>query len=167
MQNARQNTHVQSHGAKPARQSFRDSDDFQRFRTLLQAGFVLEGTDIPVPELLEFTESLARILQRSDRQDSDTGNHFKRIFQQLKGLQQDQDAVEIEVELRMLKARLAYADGRQAISRNFHLVMQESIDSVLGSRHIPAQLPGLCGFLEALYGYYYYHTQRDIRRRRS
>ena len=158
---------MQSHSAKPARQSFRDSDDFRQFQRLLQAGFVKEGTDITAPELLTFTEALAQVLQRSDRHDSDTGQYFRRIVQQINGLRQIPDTLKVEVELRMLKARLAYADGRQTISRNFHLIMQESIDSVLSCEHIPSQLPGLCGFLEALYGYYYYHTQRDTRRRRS
>jgi len=158
---------MQNHNSKPPRKSFRESDDFQQFRTLLQSGFVKEGTDLPKPELLECTEQLARILQRSDRRDSDTMNHFRRMFHQLRGLQHVHNVAEIEVELRMLKARMAYADGRQKISRNFHLIIQESIDSVLECEHIPAQLPGLCGFFEALYGYYYYHTQRDMRRRRS
>lgn len=158
---------MQTYGNKPPRQSFRESDDFQQFRKLVQDGFVEAGTDLPKPELLEFTEHLARILRRSDRRGTDAVKQFRQVFHQIKDLQQGHDIVRMEVQLRMLKAQMAYADGRQTISRNFHLIIQESIDSVLGCEHIPTQLPGLCGFFEALYGYYYYHTQRDQRRRRS
>lgn len=158
---------MQNPGTKPTRQSFRDSEEFQQFRTLLQTGFVKTDATLPAPELLAFTEPLAQVLQRSDRGEAETDAYFRRIFQHIKGLQHVQDPIAIAVELRMLKARLAYADGRQIISRNFHLIMETSLDSILASEQILAQLPGLCGFLEALYGYYYYHTQRDVRRRRS
>ena len=158
---------MQNHSSKPPRQSFRESEDFQQFQELVRDGFVKTGTDLPKPELLELTEHLARILRRSDRRDTDITKQFRHVFHQVKGLRQVHDTVKMEVALRLLKAQMAYADGRQTISRNFHLIVQESIDSVLGCEHIPAQLPGLCGFFEALYGYYYYHTQRDKRRRRS
>jgi CRISPR type III-A-associated protein Csm2 len=157
---------MQSYGNKPPRQSFRESDDFQKFRELVQNGFVEASTGLPKPDLLEFTEHLARILRRSDRRDTDIIKQFRHVFHQFKGLQQVHDTVKMEVELHMLKAQMAYADGRQTISRNFHLIIQESIDSILGCEDLPTQLPGLCGFFEALYGYYYYHTQRDKRRRR-
>jgi CRISPR type III-A-associated protein Csm2 len=161
---------MQNHSPKPSkppRQSFRESEDFQRFRELLQSGFVKEGTEILKPELLEFTERLAKILRRSERREFATLDQFRRLFQQVKGLQQVRDATALEVELRLLNAQITYADARQTISRNFSLVMQESLNSLLGCDQIPTQLPGMCTFFEALYAYYYYHTQRDMRRRRS
>lgn len=153
-------------GGKNARQSFRDSDDFRHFQTVLRDGFVRQGTTTVRPELMEMTDHLARILQRSDRRESDTNRYFQRFFRHIQSLQGLHDSGTLQAELHLLKARLAYADGQQAISRNFHLIAQESLDSVLQSEETAPQIPGLCQFLEALYAYYYYHTQRDARRRR-
>ena len=149
------------------RKPFRESDNFRKFQEVVQHGFVQQGTELPKPELLQLSERLAKMLSRSDRRDFDTVNHVRRFFNQVSGLKNVQDTVKLEVELQMLKARIAYATGRHTISRDFSLVIQESLDRILGCGQIAEQLPGFCGFFEALYAYYYYHAQRDARRRRT
>jgi hypothetical protein len=62
---------------------------------------------------------------------------------------------------------MLYAAGRQAISRDVSPIIQECIDTLLTCGNILKQLPGFCGFFESLYAYYYYQTQRDVRRRRG
>lgn len=159
---------MNNQGKKPqSRRSFRESDDFRNFKEMLNGGFVAEGTILPRPELLAFSEKLARLLKKSDRRDSDTVNQFRTFFHKVTGFQHIEDAMQIEVELRLIRARMLYAAGRQAISRDVNLVIQACIDMLLTSDNIPKQLPGFCGFFESLYAYYYYQTQRDVRRRRG
>jgi CRISPR type III-A-associated protein Csm2 len=149
------------------RRSFRESDDFRNFKEMLSGGFVAEGTILPRPELLTFSEKLARLLRKSDRRDSDTVNHFRTFFHQVTGFKQLEDTTQIEVELRMMRAKMLYAAGRQTISRDVSLVIQECIDTLLTCENIMTQLPGFCGFFESLYAYYYYQAQRNSRRRRG
>lgn len=159
---------MNNQGKKPQpRRSFRESDDFRNFKEMLSGGFVAEGTVLPRPELLTFSERLARLLKKSDRRDADTVNQFRTFFRQVTGFKQIEDAMQIEVELRMLRARMLYAAGRQMISRDVSLVIQACIDTLLTCENISKQLPGFCGFFESLYAYYYYQAQRDVRRRRG
>lgn len=159
---------MNNQGKKPqTRRSFRESDDFRNFKELLSGGFVAEGTSLPRPDLLTCSEKLAKLLKKSDRRDSDTVNQFRTFFHQVTGFQHVEDAVQVEVELRMLRAKMLYAAGRQTISRDVSLVIQECIDALLTCDNMTKQLPGFCGFFESLYAYYYYQAQRDVRRRRG
>lgn len=153
--------------SQPTYKGLRETEEFQHFQKLLSAGFVAQGTTLTNPELLKFSEKLAKILKRSDRRDSETATQFRSIFQQINGLQHCADTVQIQVELRLLKARMAYAAGRKMISRDFSLVLQECFDAILNCEQMQTQLPGLCGFFESLYAYYYYQAQKDNRRRRG
>lgn len=149
------------------RKGFRETEDFQHFQKMVKSGFLSDGTSVTKPELLKFSEKLAKTLKRSDRRDSDTVNQFRRFFNQVSGLKNFDDAVQLQARLRLVKARMMYAAGRQIVSRDFNLVVQECIDSILEKEDIASQLPGFCGFFESLYAYFYYQTQRDVRRRRG
>jgi CRISPR type III-A-associated protein Csm2 len=162
-------------GTKPPSQhgqphkSFKETDDFQQFQRLLENGFVAPGTALPHPELLAFSEKLARVLRRSEHRDTDTAAQLGAFFKQVNGLKylhpSPEQSTQLQVELRMLRARVLYAAGRRTISREASIVIQESLDRLLARDDLTGQIPGFCGFFEALYAYYYYQAQKDARRR--
>lgn len=153
------------------RQSFKETDDFRQLQHLLEHGFVAPGTTLPHPELLMFSERLARVLRKNEHRDADTVAQLGAFFRQINGLKHlppsPEHLTEVQVELRMLRARMLYAAGRRTISREASLVIQESIDRLLARDDLAGQFPGFCGFFEALYAYAYYQAQKDARRRRE
>lgn len=155
----------------PLRKNFKETDDFKQFQHLLASGFVAPGTALPHPELLKFAEKLARILRKNERRDTDSIAPFRAFFNQVNGLQHLRPSPEqhtrLRVEFQMLRARILYAAGRKAVSREVSLVIQESIDRLLAQDDLAGQLSGFCGFFEALYAYYYYQAQKDARKRRE
>lgn len=155
----------------PPHKNFKETDDFKQFQRLLENGFVAPGTALPHPELLKFSENFARVLRKNERRDTDSIAHFRTFFNQVNGLQHlrpsPEQSTRLRVELQMLRARILYAAGRKAVSREVSLVIQESLDRLLARDDLAGQLSGFCGFFEALYAYYYYQAQKDARRRRE
>lgn len=148
-------------------QGFRESEEFKQLQAIVHEGFTIQNTTTTKSDLLELSEKLAKTLKKSERRDSDTVNQFRKFFNQVNGLKKSgDDAAKLSAELRLLKARMSYATGRQAISRDFNLVIQECVESILKQPNLQIQLTGFCDFFESLYAFYYYQTQKDMIRRR-
>ena len=125
-----------------------------------------EVTMITNPEMLGCSQTLAESLYettRSSRQKSDTVNQFRKVFNEIRGLNNIVGSpAKIGVELRMLQARIGYAAGRNNISQAFKMVIDNCIEKMLELNDFKVQLSGFCEFFEALYAYYhfYYTTAR-------
>ena len=147
------------------RKRIHDAEEFREFKETLKNGFVTPDTQVTNSKLLALSEKLAAVLKSSDRRD--TVNQFRKFFNQVIGLKKsDSDASKLEVELRMLKARMSYAAGRNTISQDFRTVINECIDTIITCEDVKTQLRGFCEFFESLYAYYYYYTEKNRRQRR-
>lgn len=150
---------------KRERKRIHDAEEFREFKESLKNGFVTSDAQVTNSKLLALSEKLAAILKSSDRRD--TVNQFRKFFNQVSGLKKSgSNASKLEGELRMLKARMSYAAGRNIISQDFRIVINECIDTIITCEDVQTQLSGFCEFFESLYAYYYYYTERNRRQRR-
>lgn len=114
---------------------------------------------------MALAEKLAEQLKNttsSFRQKSDTVNQFRKFFNEVKGLKQI-DPARLPVDLRLLRARMGYAAGRETISKEFSSVINMCIDRLLNVKaselKLEDQIQGFCDFFESLYAYYYYYSK--------
>jgi len=146
------------------RKSIRDFREFRKFEEALDKGFVIkqDGTEITNPDLLDLAQDVANALYKGTgfRQRADTVNQFRKFFNEVRGLKNlVNNASKLGVELRMLRARMGYAAGRQTISEDFSIVINACIDKMIQLENFKTQIEGFCDFFESLYAYYYYHTK--------
>lgn len=147
------------------------SEAFRQLREVLQEGFAsvvhddsdaIQPESITNPELLDLSESLARTLYNTTkfRQRSETVNQFRKFFYEINGLKNLlNNPAKLSIELRMLKARMSYAAGREIITNDFSTVIHICIDRIIELNDFRSQIPGFCDFVESLYAYYYYHNK--------
>ena len=108
------------------RKSIRDFREFRKFEEALDKGFMIEqdGVEITNPELLDLAQEMANAIYKGTgfRQRTDTVNQFRKFFNEVRGLKKlVNNASRLGVELRMLRARMGYAAGRQTISEDFSI----------------------------------------------
>lgn len=147
------------------------SEAFRQLREVLQEGFVsvvyddsdaIQPESITNPELLDLSEPLARTLYSTTkfRQRSETANQFRKFFHEINGLKNLlNNPAKLSIELRMLKARMSYAAGREIITNDFSTMINICIDRIIELSDFRSQVPGFCDFFESLYAYYYYHNK--------
>ncbi len=146
------------------RKSIRDFTEFRKFEEALDRGFVIEqdGSEMTNPDLLDLAQNMASALYKGTgfRQRADTVNQFRKFFNEVRGLKKlGSNTSKLGVELRMLRARMGYAVGRQTISEDFSIVINACIDKMIQLGNFKTQIEGFCDFFESLYAYYYYHTK--------
>ena len=144
--------------------SIKDFEEFKRLKEHLKDGFVIdkEGSQITNPAILDLSEKIAKALYQATkfRQRSDTINQFRKFFNEVRGLKNLKEHTDrLSVALRMLKARMGYAAGRETISQDFSEVINTCINKMLELGDFAKHIDGFCDFFEALYAYYYYHTK--------
>lgn len=150
---------------KNPRKTIRDVEEFRKFRDALSNGFVIEqdGETITNPDLLDLSQGVANALYKGTagyRQKVDTVNQFRKFFNGVRGLKElVNNPSKLGVELRMLRARMGYAVGRQTISEDFSIVINDCIDTMIKRGDFKTQIRGFCDVFESLYAYYYYYMK--------
>lgn len=155
---------MSTHKNPATRKTIYDTEEYRKFKQTLEQGFVVVKNDeeITNPDLLDLSGDVAKILLKGTgyRQRSDTVNQFRKFFNEVRGLKVLVNTpAKLGMELRMLRARMGYAAGRQTISEDFSLVINDCIDSMLKLGDFHTHIPGFCDVFEALYAYYYYHAK--------
>jgi CRISPR type III-A-associated protein Csm2 len=149
---------------KHPRKTIRDVEDFQKFRKAMVEGFVIkeDGVAITNPILLDLSQGVAKALYKGTGfwQREDTVTQFRKFFNEVRGLKALVNSPsKLGVELRMLRARMGYAAGRQTISEDFSTVINDCIDTMMTLGDFKTQIQGFCDVFESLYAYYYYHKK--------
>jgi len=156
---------MRDYGNKNPKRTIRDSTEYQKFVKALSQGFVVtqNNEEVTNPELLDCSDSVAYILFKGTtgfQQKKDTVNQFRKFFNEVNGLKKlGENAPKLGVELRMLRARMSYSAGRQMISEDFSIVINDCIDTIIKHGDFKTQIQGFCDVFEALYAYYHYHTK--------
>lgn len=135
-----------------------------KFKELIQSkGF----KDDKVMELSdELGKSLAGGSQgRGERDGKETTKTQVRKFYNLVRVAQTSASAQgtspemVKVKLRSLQAQVAYAVARKTISPQFKDFFDISLNKVIGSPNLKESLTEFGTFFEALYAYFYYHTE--------
>ena len=126
------------------------------------------------PELFSSTaEQVAKNLVRKKSQkltgrgDFEIGNtQMRRFFDDIKAIQrylfQFQEKEREEhfrqklPQIMMMKAKVTYARGRDAVTDEFKNFIEENISSIKSLQDFNV----FCKFFEAVYGYFYFHTPK-------
>ena len=65
----------------------------------------------------------------------------------------------VKLRLRMLQAQVAYAVARKTISPDFKKFFDTSLDKIINSGDLKGTLDDFAKFFEALYAYFYFHSE--------
>ena len=150
------------HFNKEDRKTIRNVESFQKLQEALKKGFAGQDQELTNTDLLDVSDSLAKALYDGTgyRQRADTVNQFRKFFNEVNGLKTlTGNPEKLSVELRMLKARMGYAAGRETISKDFSIVITACIDRMIELKDFKTHISGFCNFFESLYAYYYFHVK--------
>lgn len=158
---------MHNYGDRNPKKTIRESTEYQKFFKALSQGFVVkkdaqDKDSVTNPDLLDCSDSIAALLFKGTgfQQKKDTVNQFRKFFNEVNGLKKlRENASKLGVELRLLRARMSYAVGRQTISEDFSIVINDCIDTIIKQGDLKTQIQGFCNVFEALYAYYHYHTK--------